>query len=204
MKRIAAVTLGVGIAVLNGMANAASALPDKPIKIVVGAPPGGVNDTVARIVAEHMNPGQPVIVEDRNGASSMIAASYVARSAPYGATLLLASQTVTAVSPILNHVTSFDPTKDFRAVALFGSAPLVLIAEKNFSAHNVKELSVGQGKAGVPEFWIGWRGHVASYGGRDVLEDGGREHCQHSLPGRIGCYHRHPGRSRGVHVRECQ
>jgi tripartite-type tricarboxylate transporter receptor subunit TctC len=109
MKKIATVTLGACFALLSGIAGAASPLPDKPIKIVVGAPPGGANDTVARIVAEHMKLGQPVIVEDRNGASSMIAASYVARSAPDGATLLLASQTVIAVSPILNHVTSSTP-----------------------------------------------------------------------------------------------
>lgn len=156
MKKIAAAILGAGLALVTGAAGAAGAWPDKPIKIVVGAPPGGANDTVARIVAEHMKLGQPVLVENRNGAASMISAGYVARAAPDGYTLLLASQTVIAVSPILNHVTTFDPQKDFRAVALFGSAPLILVTDKSFSAHSVKELiAMAKANPGVLNFGSG-------------------------------------------------
>lgn len=119
---------------------AQSALPSRPIRLIVGAPPGGANDTVARIVVQRMNLGQPVIVENKNGASSMIAADYVAKAPADGSVLLLASQTVIAVAPVINKITSFDPLKDFTGVALIGSAPLVLVAGPSLQARNVKEL----------------------------------------------------------------
>jgi tripartite-type tricarboxylate transporter receptor subunit TctC len=125
---------------------AQSAFPSKPIRLIVGSPPGGAPDIVARIVAQSMNLGQPVIVENRNGAASMIAAEAVARAAPDGTTLLIGSQTVMAVAPIINKVKSFDPQKDFTGVALIGSAPLVLVAgaalacEKHFGNHRTGEI----------------------------------------------------------------
>lgn len=114
--------------------------PAKPIRLVVGAPPGGAPDTVARIVAQRMNLGQPIVVENRTGAASMIAAAAVAKANADGYTLLIASQTTIAVSPIINKVKTFDPQKDFAGVALIGSAPLVLVAGPALTANSVPEI----------------------------------------------------------------
>ena len=84
-------------AVLTAAASAQGALPAKPITLVVGAPPGGAPDTVARLIAHHMCLGQAIVVENKNGAAQMIAADYVARAPADGTTLLLASQTAIAV-----------------------------------------------------------------------------------------------------------
>ena len=136
--------------------HAQAPFPARPVRLVVGAPPGGAPDTVARIVAQHMNLGQPVVVENRNGAASMIAAETVARSAPDGTTLLLASQTVIAVSPIINKIKSFDPQKDFTGIALIGNAPLVLVAGTALQANTVPEIiAYAKSKPGVLDYGNG-------------------------------------------------
>ena len=137
-------------------ASAQTTFPTKPIRFIVGAPPGGGNDVAARIVASRMNLGQPVVVENRPGAASMISAELVAKSPPDGHTLLLVSQSVLTVSPILNRITSFDSTKDFAPVALMGSAPLVLVVGPGVQANSVKELvALAKAKPGVLDFGSG-------------------------------------------------
>ena len=136
---------------------AQSSFPSKPIRIIVGTPPGGANDTVARILASRMDGlGQTVIVENRPGAAQMIAAEMVAKAPADGTTLLIASQTILAVVPIINKVTSFDPLKDFAAVALVGSTPLVLVVNPAVPANSVKELiAIGKARPGVLNFGSG-------------------------------------------------
>ena len=133
-------TIALAFGVLAGATMAQPAFPSHPVKLVVGAPPGGVNDMITRIVAQKMELGQPVIVENKNGAASMIAAEYVIHAPADGTTLLLVSQTVMTVAPIINKVTSFDPQKDLIPVAMIGSAPLVLVAGPALKADNVAEL----------------------------------------------------------------
>ncbi len=136
---------------------AQSSFPSKPIRIIVGTPPGGANDTVARILASRMDGlGQTVIVENRPGAAQMIAAEMVAKAPADGTTLLIASQTILAVVPIINKVTSFDPLKDFAAVALVGSTPLVLVVNPAVPANSVKELiAIGKARPGELNFGSG-------------------------------------------------
>lgn len=136
---------------------AQSSFPSKPIRIIVGTPPGGANDTVARILASRMDGlGQTVIVENRPGASQMIAAEMVAKAPADGTMLLIASQTILAVVPIINKVTSFDPLKDFAAVALVGSTPLVLVVNPSVPANSVKELiAIGKARPGELNFGSG-------------------------------------------------
>ncbi len=136
---------------------AQSSFPSKPIRIIVGTPPGGANDTVARILASRMDGlGQTVIVENRPGASQMIAAEMVAKAPADGTMLLIASQTILAVVPIINKVTSFDPLKDFAAVALVGSTPLVLVVNPAVPANSVKELiAIGKARPGELNFGSG-------------------------------------------------
>lgn len=153
MAALAALSL---LSVMSSTANAQATFPSKPIRLIVGSPPGGAPDIVARIVAQSMNLGQPVIVENRNGAASMIAAELVAKAAPDGTTLLIGSQTVVAVAPIINKIKSFDPQKDFTGVVLIGSAPLVLVAGSALTANTVPEIiALAKSKPGVLDYGNG-------------------------------------------------
>src|SRR4029453_17925382 len=98
--------------------------PDKPIRRLVGFSPGGGTDGIARIVAHKMSEGlgQSVRVENRPGASGMIAAEAVTKSAPDGYTLMMGSQTTLAVAPSLYLKFSRDPAKDLPVVALAGTS----------------------------------------------------------------------------------
>ena len=143
----------------------AQSFPSKPIRFIVGAAPGGANDIMARTIAGAMNLGQPVVVENQAGAAATISAGTVAKSAPDGHTLLLVSQSVLTVSPILNKITTYE-NKDFTGVALFGSAPLVLVVHPSNPANSVQdivamakakpgELSFGSGGIGTTPFMAG-------------------------------------------------
>lgn len=145
---------------LAGVAGAAFAQAPagaKPVRIVVGSPPAGGNDVVARIVAQRFAlDGVSAVVENRPGAASMIAAEMVAKSPPDGTTLLLVSQSVMTVSPILNRTASVTPIKDFAPVALLGSAPLVLVAGPSTQANQVRDfIALAKAKPGALEFGSG-------------------------------------------------
>jgi tripartite-type tricarboxylate transporter receptor subunit TctC len=117
--------------------------PDRPIKLLVGFGAGGGTDIVARILAPKMSDslGQSVIVENRTGASGMIAAADVAKSPPDGYTLLMGTQTIFAVAPILYRKTvTLDAAKEFAGVTLTGASPLVLVANPAFAAHTVADV----------------------------------------------------------------
>jgi tripartite-type tricarboxylate transporter receptor subunit TctC len=157
----------IGLALAMAAATAAAqSYPSKPIRFIVGAAPGGANDIMARTIAGAMNLGQPVVVENQAGAAATISAATVARSAPDGHTLLLVSQSVLTVAPILNKITTYDSMKDFTGVALFGSAPLVLVVHPSSPAKSVQdivamakakpgELSFGSGGIGTTPFMAG-------------------------------------------------
>jgi tripartite-type tricarboxylate transporter receptor subunit TctC len=133
--------------------------PNKPIKLVVGAPPGGGPDNVARVLSQRIVLGQPVVIENRTGASSLIAADMVAKAAPDGYTLLLASQTVLAVAPLLSKTRSYDPYKDFTGVAYIGTAPLVLVAGPALTVNTVPELiALAKAKPGSVDYGNGGLG----------------------------------------------
>ncbi|HUI13765.1 MAG TPA: tripartite tricarboxylate transporter substrate binding protein [Xanthobacteraceae bacterium] len=137
-----AVALVLAWAVGSGRALGAS-YPDRPIKILVGFGAGGGTDIVARILAPKMSQslGQSVVVENRTGASGMIAAADVAKSPPDGYTLMLGTQTTFAVAPILYRKTvTLDPAKDFAGVTLTGASPLVLVANPAFAAHTTADV----------------------------------------------------------------
>jgi tripartite-type tricarboxylate transporter receptor subunit TctC len=117
--------------------------PNRPIRMLVGFGAGGGTDIVARIVAQKMAEGlgQSVVVEDRTGASGLIAAEDVAKSPPDGYMLVMGSQTVFAVAPMLYHKTAtLDPVKEFAGVTLTGASPLILVANPTFAAHSVADV----------------------------------------------------------------
>ena len=117
--------------------------PNRPIRMLVGFGAGGGTDIVARIVAQKMSEslGQSVVVENRTGASGLIAAEDVAKSPPDGYLLMMGSQTVFAVAPMLYHKTVIlNPVKEFVGVTLTGASPLVLVANPSFAAHSVADV----------------------------------------------------------------
>ena len=121
---------------------AAQPYPAKPVKLVVGFAPGGAADQVSRAYQESLSKelGQPVVVENRAGAGSSIAAEYVAKSAPDGYTLLIASPSSIIVNPILSPKAGFDPRRDLLPVTKVSSSPLVVAAHASVGAANLREL----------------------------------------------------------------
>jgi tripartite-type tricarboxylate transporter receptor subunit TctC len=119
-----------------------AAYPNRPIKMLVGFGAGGGTDIAARIMAQKMSEivGQSIVVENRTGASGMIAAEDAAKSAPDGYTLMMGSQTTYAVAPNLYRKVTLDPAKDFAGVGLTGASPLVLVVNPSFAAHSVKDV----------------------------------------------------------------
>lgn len=134
-----------------------AAFPSRPIRILVGFAAGGGNDVVARIVAQKLSEGSlgPVLVDNRTGASGLIAADMLAKSAADGTTLMVASQTTYAVAPVLYAKTvTFDATRDVTGVAMLGASPLVLVVHPSFAAKTVREL-IAMAKARPGELNIG-------------------------------------------------
>jgi tripartite-type tricarboxylate transporter receptor subunit TctC len=124
------------------LASQAQSYPNKPIKLVVPFPPGGVADLIARPIAEKLSTalGQPVIVENRGGATGTIGAAFVANSAPDGYTLLLGTTNEIAMSPTLYHALPYDPTKAFAPVSVVADFPNVLVVGSSTSAKTLKDL----------------------------------------------------------------
>ena len=120
----------------------AQGYPAKPIRIVVGFPPGGGNDIIARMVGAKMqeNWGQPVVIDNRPGANSIIAAEFVAKSAPDGHTLLVNATGGMSVNPVLYTKLPYDSLKDFVAISMVGSFPLALVVHPSVPANSVQEL----------------------------------------------------------------
>jgi tripartite-type tricarboxylate transporter receptor subunit TctC len=116
--------------------------PAKPIRIVVGFPPGGGNDIIARMVGAKMQEawGQPVVVDNKPGANSIIAAEFVAKSAPDGYTLLVNATGGMSVNPVLYTKLPYDSLKDFVPISMVGSFPLVLVVHPSVPAKSVAEL----------------------------------------------------------------
>ena len=141
MFALLAGALGYGVA---GMGTAvAQSFPTRPVAIVVPFPPGGAMDTLARSVAEKMTArlGQSVIVENRAGAGGITGTAYVARMAPDGHTLLIASHTQYAALPNLRADVGFDPVRSFAPVSQIAFAPPTwLVSRADLPVTNLKEL----------------------------------------------------------------
>ncbi|MFZ5692298.1 MAG: Bug family tripartite tricarboxylate transporter substrate binding protein [Pseudomonadota bacterium] len=138
-RRIARLLFAAALTVLSSPA-VAQTYPASPIRIIVGFGPGSTADTLARLVGKHMEQafGQPVVVENRPGNSSMIAAETVARAAPDGYTLFMAT-----VAQTLNPAqtkSGFDLSKQMAPVALLGVVPNMLVAHPDVPVKTLTEL----------------------------------------------------------------
>ena len=118
----------------------AQTYPAKPIRFLVGFPPSGTNDIVARAVAQKVQEfvGQSIVVENRGGANTAIATELAARAVPDGYTILL-NAPGHATNPALIKL-SFDPIRDFAFITLLAEAPNLLVVHPSLPARNVKEL----------------------------------------------------------------
>jgi tripartite-type tricarboxylate transporter receptor subunit TctC len=121
---------------------AAQAYPSKPIRLVVGFAPGGAADTVGRAYADQLSRilGQPIVVENRAGAGSSIAAENVARSAPDGYSVLIASPASISVNPALNSKLNYKAS-DLTPVTKISTSPLVVVANPGIGINSLKDLT---------------------------------------------------------------
>jgi len=141
-RRAATVALTLMAGVFVSGSALAQTFPDRPIKLVVPWPPGGITDSAGRIMAQRMTErmGVSVVVENRGGAAGIIGAEAVARSRPDGYTLLLASAETHAIAPNLRAKLPYDPQKDLMAIAPFAINPFSLVSRADMPARDIKEL----------------------------------------------------------------
>jgi tripartite-type tricarboxylate transporter receptor subunit TctC len=130
------ILLAAALAVLAAPADAQQSYPTRPIKLVVSYPPGGASDLIARLVADPLSKrlGQPIVVENRPGATGNIAGEAVAHAAPDGYTLMLGPSALFAVNPHLYAHMPIDPLKDLMPIASLVENELVLTANPKISA----------------------------------------------------------------------
>jgi len=134
---------GLALVAATYAARAQGGYPDRPIHILVGYSAGGGVDIVARLLGEPMKAtlGQSVIVENRPGASAMIAANAVAKAAPDGLTLLMVASGEVAINQhLFKDKMPYDPARELTAVALVGIVPCVIVVAATTPVHNAAEL----------------------------------------------------------------
>ena len=175
--------------------------PQRPIKVVVPFPPGGVTDSIARITADWLSPrlGQPVIAENRPGASGAIAAEFVARADADGYTLLSAATPQLAVVPYVQKI-SYDPVKDFAPISIVGTSAFALGCNEKMPPKTLAEfvayVKERQGQLSFASAGTGSVGHLtmalflarAGLKMEAVLYKGGGPAMADVLAGHVPCY----------------
>jgi len=160
MKRLSTIFAAVALTLSGGLSFAQSKYPSEPIRLVVGFAPGGAIDILARTLADKMSKGlgQPIIVENRTGATGTIAANHVAKSEPNGYTILMTAPIAHAVVSVLQAPLPYDALRDFVPVSNVAELALVLVVHPSVPVRNVKELialakekpnQISYGSAGV-------------------------------------------------------
>src|SRR5262245_21764848 len=144
-KKVRRITGGIAALLLVALSNGnafGQAFPAKPVRLIVAFAPGGATDTFSRVTAAEMTKslGQQVIVENRPGAGTTIAAEYVAKSPPDGYTLLFTDLSTHSITPSLYSKLAYNPLKDFAAVAPVSSSPLIMVAHPSVNVKSAKDL----------------------------------------------------------------
>jgi tripartite-type tricarboxylate transporter receptor subunit TctC len=145
----------------------AQGYPTKPIRFIAPFPPGGSSDVLCRLLGQKLSDftGQPVVVENRAGASSNIGHEFAAKQPADGYTLLLSNNAALAINPHLFKRLGFDAQKDFAPVSMVASAGQVLVVHPSVPANSVKELiALAKAKPGQLTYGSGGRGiqsHIA-------------------------------------------
>jgi len=137
---------GISLALLSSLVGA-QPYPSKPVRMLVAFPPGGPVDIIARLIGPKMSEslGQPVVVENKVGASGNVATAEVAKSAPDGYTLL-AHSSAYAVNPTLFSNPGYDPVKDLQAIAVVAQQANIILVNSSFPAKTLDELKNAMAK----------------------------------------------------------
>jgi tripartite-type tricarboxylate transporter receptor subunit TctC len=132
----------VTLAFAAPLAVAQGAYPTRPIRLVVPYPPGALTDTLARAIGDKLGAalGQPVVIENKPGAGTLVGAEFVAKQPPDGYTLLMATSTTLGISPSLYASSPINPVNDFTPIAAVGTVNFFLIANPKFPAKSVQEM----------------------------------------------------------------
>lgn len=138
MKQVITVFL---LALAAATALAQADYPNRPVTLVVPFPPGGGTDTGARIVAQRLSMrwGQPVVIENKGGASGQLGADFVAKARPDGYTILMGNIGTQAINPILYKKLPYDPDKAFAPISLVAELPLAMMVNPGVPAKSAKE-----------------------------------------------------------------
>ena len=148
LNRTLAVATAMGLAMLAGAtigalapAAAQEVFPARPVRLIVSFPPGGGVDAVARLFADKMSPmlGQPVVVENRGGASGTIAGKQVATASPDGLSVLVASNSM-LVATVMNPRSGLDIARELQAIASTAPQAVIVVARPDIPAASLKEL----------------------------------------------------------------
>lgn len=160
--------LAAGAAALAAPAAFAQGYPDRPIKLIVPFAPGGATDILGRLLATGLTErlGQPVIVENRPGAGTVVAGSLVAKAQPDGYTLFLGASTTLTHNPAIRASLPYDPLRSFTPLGLVADMGLVLVAHGDTPGRTLQEL-VAQTQAAPQRFSYG------SYGTGSSVHFGG-------------------------------
>ena len=140
------------VAVVSCSAAIAQSYPTKPIRLIVSFPPGGATDVFSRTAAVELTRtlGQPMTVENRPGAGTVIASELVVKSPPDGYTLLFTDLSTHTITRSIYPKLSYDPLRDFAPVAVLNASPLLLVAHPSVKARSVAELvAVGRRNPGI-------------------------------------------------------
>src|SRR2546427_3183365 len=137
------------VILLSACTASAQTYPTKPIRLVVGFAPGGAADIIARTMSDPLTRGlgQGIIVDNKPGAGSSLAAEYMAKVAPDGYTIMIASQSGMIINPIVNKNISYDTERDFVAITQVTSSPLVVAVNPSLPVNSIRELIAEAKKA---------------------------------------------------------
>lgn len=166
MKRTTYWLCAVAICVAPGFASA-STYPDKPIRMIVGFPPGGGADIMGRLIAEQLGEkfGTPVVVDNRPGAGSSTGTGIVASSTADGYTILLATTSFT-INPNLYSRVPYDPIRDFAPVSKVASSPFVVVVRPSLPVHTIKDLlALAKARPGELNYSTGGNGSTGHLAG---------------------------------------
>lgn len=194
-RRIVARSLVLGAALLAPLQALAQSYPDRPVKVLIGYPPGGSNDLVIRTVSAKLQDAlkQSFVIDNRSGAAGTIAADVAAKSPPDGYTLYSLSS-AQVLAPHVRKVVNYDPVKDFRPIALVASAAYFLTVHPSISVKSVAELvALAKAKPGAlsysssgigagPHLTFAWFNNLA---GIDITHVPNRLEVTDLLPGRV-------------------
>src|SRR2546428_9226869 len=140
--RLLAFAFAAALASVHCVGALAQSWPSKPVRILVAYPPGGGIDVMARQLADKLAPGwgQPVVVENKPGANTIVAADAVAKSAPDGYTVLMTTDATFSINPHLYARLPFDPQRDFAPVTMLVLLQQLLVAHPSLPANSLEEL----------------------------------------------------------------